>query len=323
MCVTMPKLRDESKSLPKQLILSISRFSVRRFGLIESLLADWSRRMEAQTYHKSVPEFVRILVIGCALLPFLASWGVSSVGPPTAQKIEQEQAENRPGLAFTQYMVNLGPVQNKRYAYAQFSFKNISDVPVVVKELKASCSCLDPRLSKYSFDPGESGKFQLRVDTPNEQPGPKEYFVRMKYEDPQPREVVLTFKVVLPKSQLVVEPRSLIFYQGGTGSISREIVITDHQKTGMHLTGVRCSSEIVSVELGKVDIDEEGNPRMRVYVTFPEEAPADSQRAVVSISTDNTQYGTLRVPVLIQGTREMPRRTATGTSPTGSKRLLK
>ncbi|MCH7687542.1 MAG: DUF1573 domain-containing protein [Planctomycetes bacterium] len=276
--------------------------------------------MEAQTHLKSVPGFVRILVIGCALLPFLASWGVSSVGP-TAQKIDQ--AENRPGLAFTQYMVNLGPVENKRYVYAQFSFSNISNVPVVVKELKASCSCLDPRLSKYTFEPGESGRFQLRVDTPNEQPGPKEYFVRMKYEDPHPREVVLTFKVVLPKSQLVVQPKSMIFYQGGTGSITREIVITDRQKTGMHLTGVRCSSEIVSVELGKVDIDEEGNPRMRVYVTLPEEAPADSLRAVVTISTDNPQYGTLRVRVFIQGTQEMPRRTATGTSAAGSERLFK
>jgi hypothetical protein len=218
-------------------------------------------------------------------------------------------------------MVNKGPVENKRYVFAQFSFRNISNVPVVVKELKASCSCLDPRLSQYTFEPGESGRFQIRVETPNEQPGRKEYFVRMKYEDPHPREVVLTFKVVLPRSQLVVEPKAMIFYQLGTGAITREIVITDRQKTGMHLTGVRCSSEIVSVELGKVDIDEEGNPRMRVYVTLPQEAPADSQRAVITISTDNPQYRTLRVPVLIQGTQETPRRTATGTSPAGSERL--
>jgi hypothetical protein len=276
--------------------------------------------MEAHTHLNRVPGFVRFIVIGCALLPFLASWGVSSAGP-TAQKIDQ--AENRPGLAFTQYMVNLGPVETKRYVHAQFSFSNTSNVPVVVKELKASCSCLNPRLSKYTFAPGESGRFLLRVDTPNEQPGPKEYFVRMKYEDPEPREVVLTFKVVLPKPQLVIEPRSLIFYQRGTGAITHDIVITDLQKTGMHLTGVRSSSELVSVELGKVDIDEEGNPRMRVYVTLPQEAPADSQRAVVTISTDNPQYGTLRVPVFIQGTQETPRRTATGTSPAGSGRLLK
>ena len=276
--------------------------------------------MEAQTHLKSVTGFVRIGVIGCALLPFLASWGVSSAGP-TAQKIDQ--AKNRPGLAFTQYMVNLGPVETRRYVHAQFSFSNTGNVPVVVKELKASCSCLNPRLSKFTFDPGESGKFLLRVDTPNEQPGPKEYFVRMKYEDPEPREVVLTFKVVLPKPLLVVEPRSLIIYQRGKGSITREIVITDLQKTGMHLTGVRCSSKIISVELGKVDIDEEGNPRMRVYVSFPEEAPENSERAVVTISTDNPQYRTLRVPVLMQGIREMPRRTATGTSPVGSGRLRK
>ncbi|MCH7989576.1 MAG: hypothetical protein IID46_10585, partial [Planctomycetes bacterium] len=75
--------------------------------------------MEARSHPKGVPGFVRIVVIGSALLPLLASWGASSAGP-TAQEIDQ--AENKPGLAFVQYMVNLGPVENKRYVFARFSF---------------------------------------------------------------------------------------------------------------------------------------------------------------------------------------------------------
>ena len=109
---------------------------------------------------KNKSGLVRFLIVGGALLPFLASLGASTVNP-TPHKVPQKAS--RPGLVFRQYMVNLGPVEKKRYAYARFSFTNIGQLTVAVKELIPSCGCLNPRLNKRIFEPGETGygKFSL------------------------------------------------------------------------------------------------------------------------------------------------------------------
>lgn len=246
---------------------------------------------------------LKLAAAPAALLPYLCALGFAAKGP-TPQ--EPETKRDLPALVFNQYMVNKGPIQHKRYAWAEFRFTNTGNVPVTIRDLSPSCGCLRPRLNKRTFQPGEEGQFLLSVDTPNEKPGPKEYFVQMRYEDTRPREVMLTFKVVLPESQHVsVEPRALIFYQSGSGdfdpaAFTRQITVTDHRKRGMHITGVTCNSKLVSVERGEVDVDEAGNPRMRVNVTVPEILPSEPVRALVSIATDDPEYGTLHVPLLIQ-----------------------
>ena len=137
--------------------------------------------------------WTRLFLYVLAAFPFLISIVFHASGQ-TAQTPQSTSVP--PSLAFDQYLVNLGPVPvpPRPIVLAHFPFMNRGTQPAVITELIPSCGCLNPQLEKRSYEPGESGEFLLRVVTTREEPGPKEYSVRVLYQDPQPLEVELTFK---------------------------------------------------------------------------------------------------------------------------------
>ena len=162
-----------------------------------------------------------------ALLPMLAALGFDAAGPRPRAVATDNTA--RPGLAFDKYLVNLGPVAPAAEHRAIFAFTNTSAQPVTVTALKPSCGCLDPKLARATWQPGERAVFSLKVLATREEPGPKEYFCTGHYNDGQPREARLSLKVTLPVQKLVVQPRALIVYQTTPEPVTRPITLTRHQ----------------------------------------------------------------------------------------------
>lgn len=240
----------------------------------------------------------RPVLVFAALTPFVLAVAVRWIGStPSPVKA----GPDRPALAFQQYLVDLGKVPASPVVGARFRFTNRGQHPVHITELKPSCGCLNPRLAKRDFAPGESGEIILPVQTPNEPAGLREYTLKVNYTDPQPRETLLTFRVVLPQKRVTVRPRSLIFYQLSPGTITRDFVVTDFPKLGLSLTGVECPSKYVTVKLGKQDTDAYGHPRHYVSITIADGVPPGRHRAVVTIRTDHPRYRVLKVPLMIQG----------------------
>lgn len=207
-----------------------------------------------------------------------------------------------PALAFDQYLVNLGEVEPTAQVYGRFGFTNTSDHPVTIHELKPSCGCLNPRLEKRTYAPGESGEFYLRVQTANEEPGPKEYFCKVLYEDIEPREVEVRFKVTLPDEQVAVRPRALIFYQpaGGAPPPSQKVVVTDYRAMPLRVTSIRCTSDLITATLGDAATDSDGVHRTYLSVAVTGSPTPGKHRALVRIFTNDPEYPELRVPLMIQ-----------------------
>jgi hypothetical protein len=246
---------------------------------------------------KSVRTSSALLFLG-AVLPFLLSCAAFAVGSTAKQAT---QGAKRPALAFEQYLVNLGPVPVKNFVFARFAFTNTGSTTVKVTSLEGSCSCLKPRLEKRIYQPGESGKFFLQVETPKETPGRKEYFCTVKYEDPQPREVELTFQVILPVRGVAVKPRGLAFYQLGGDSTTQNLFVTDFRPQPLHVSAVECNADFVSVKLAEADKDEDGNRRYRISVTVAAKVPPGKHWPIVVIRTDDPEFSTLKVPLRVQG----------------------
>ena len=130
-----------------------------------------------------------------ALLPVATAVGFDTAGP-RPQPIALG-SNHRPGLAFDQYLVNLGQVPAQAEHRAFFAFTNTGSTPVRVTALHPSCGCLDPKLPKATWEPGERAVFSLRILATREPPGPKEYTVRVEYDDGKPRETLLRLKVMI------------------------------------------------------------------------------------------------------------------------------
>jgi hypothetical protein len=188
--------------------------------------------------------------------------------------------------------------------FAHFDFTNRSGATVRDIQLVPSCGCLQPQLNKKKYRPGESGYFKVRVQTANQNAGPKEYTVAVKYNDPAPREAAVVFRVDLPENKVFVSPRALILYQPGSDAPPpQHIDITDRRGPGRNLriTHVECTRPFARVELQDSTEDDEGHWHGHLQVTFPEKLPPGRVEAMIRIVTDDPEYHLLRVPLILQG----------------------
>ncbi len=238
------------------------------------------------------------LAVAVGVVPFLVAAVAHAIGAAP-----RSIAPGKPhsALAFEQYMVDLGKISPRNEVFARFGFVNIGAAPVTIREFRPSCGCLNPRLDKKEYAPGESGEFLLRVRTAGETPGPKEFRLDVKYDDPAPREVALVFRVDLPEYQVQVRPRALIFYQLGQSPITQELTIIDQRTKPLELEGATSSTSLARVERGDSDFDEDGTLRQRVRVTIPDAVPPGRHQALISISTNDPVFPMLKVPLIIEG----------------------
>ncbi len=233
-----------------------------------------------------------------ALAPFaLASavhWARPSVPLAMASPV-------RPGLAFDQYLVDLGPIQPTSEVRGVFHFRNRGKEAVTLTKVVPSCGCLQPLVSGKSIPAGEAGRIALRMLPANETPGKKEYYADVEYTDPEPRTARLTFRLELPERQLLVRPRALLFYQFSSEPTTQELIVSDTRGTPAKILDVTDNSPFVEVEVKEQRAGEAGGHETVIVVTVAGTLPSERKEAVVTIRTDDPNSPELRVPLLLQG----------------------
>ncbi len=241
------------------------------------------------------------LSIAGVVLPVLLAMAFHIAGPrprPIAA------APSRPALAFDQYLIDLGRVEPSEEVRAHFDFTNRGRTTVSKIELVPSCGCLQPQLNKRSYEPGDSGNFVVRVQTANQSAGPKDYTIAVRYQDPEPREATVVFRVVLPENQVFVRPKVLILHQPGEASVPPQYIeITDRRGKDRHLniTSAECTRLFVETEILEGEVDQDGHWHGYLRVTVPGKLPPGRTDAMIRIVTDDPEYRKLRVPLRLEG----------------------
>jgi hypothetical protein len=233
----------------------------------------------------------RLLLIAVASLPFLASLGFCSIERKPHALCD---SVDHPSLVFDQYLVNLGEIHNTARVDAHFRFKNCGSFPVRITNVTPSCKCLAPRIEKRAYAPGEISDFSLGVLTTHQTPGPHEYQVTLEYEDPQPRVVTVTFKLIV-RREVTLSPAQLIFYQNGVSETEQKVVLTDMRPKPFRVISATCRSPLVRVELRKPVDDPEGGRETTVVIHVAAQAPAGGEDCYVYLATDDSHYP--RIPV--------------------------
>lgn len=206
-----------------------------------------------------------------------------------------------PGLAFNQYMVDLQEVSATEEVYAAFDFRNTSAHPITITKLEPSCGCLQPRMRKQVYAPGEVGNFILRVKTALQQPGFKEFRVAVHYTDSEPRTRDVFLRVTFPKEQIYVTPRALTFHQPGSTPVEGEVFMTDLRANPSEILGVKCDNEFVALKVMELATTKQGARRQGVHVTVAGPVPSGKRDAVITIYTNDTEFHELKVPIQIFG----------------------
>jgi len=237
------------------------------------------------------------LLLSLPMVWALCGWLAGGRAAPVAA------APDRPALAFEQYLVDYGEIAATDEVKVHYGFRNNGKQTVHVRELVPSCGCMQPKLEQRDYEPGQSGRFLLRVQTANQEDGEKEYRVTVKYQDPAPREVELIFRLVLPDSRVIVKPRALAFYVMGNKPVTQEVEIIDRRPVPLAIDQVECAPDLGEVDILGGQVDSDGVWRGRLRVTVPGNAPEGRHQALLVIHTTDPAYPVLRVPLVIHGGR--------------------
>ena len=242
---------------------------------------------------------VRLGVWTVACLPLAWSVVVHSGAAPQPLSIS---VPVRPALTFRQYAVDLGPIQPTGEARGTFVFLNRGRDAVEITKVEPSCSCLVPRLDQRRFEPGEDGRLVLRVQPANESSGKKELFCDVTYNDPEPRQVRLTFKLEIPERQMTVTPPALmVFHPEGSEPTPQTFTVADGRKKPFEIIEVEATSDLVSADIGERKVTSEGVWQQTVEVTVAGTLPRGRHQVLLRIRTTDKETPELRVPLMLQG----------------------
>lgn len=206
-----------------------------------------------------------------------------------------------PALAFDQYLVDLGPIQPTAEVHANFLFRHRGANPVQIVELKPSCGCLQPRLKKTEYQPGDVDALVLRVQPANEAPGKHEYTVDISYRDPEPRETRVTFRVELPEKGISITPPAVMVYQFSERETVQPIMITDTRGEGWSVEGVSTNLNFVNIDVEESRRAEDGTFQQPLQITVAAKIPHGRHRGLIRVFTTDANYPELRIPLMIQG----------------------
>jgi hypothetical protein len=245
---------------------------------------------------------IRLMALLMALCPFTLSVLFHTEGRSVPLAIAAPQL---PAVAFHQYAVDLRTIHPTTEAHGTFVFQNKGREAVRITGLEPSCGCLTPVLQgdrDRMIAAGEHGRVIVRMQPANTSAGPHKYTVKVKYFDPEPRESLLTLKMVIPVTTLTVSPPSLIVYHpAGSEPTVKDFTITDGRGKRFEITGVSVDTPLLEWAIGEAGRTATGNFQQSVRVSIAGELPPTRTDVLLRIATDDPDVPELRVPLRLQG----------------------
>lgn len=250
--------------------------------------------------------------LAAAMIPL--AWSIVAHAAPPAPRAFAIQ-DDRPALAFSQYLIDKGQVEATAQEDAKFGFTNRGAQPVTLTKLSASCGCLQPvvllgdqhyrpdqedRMS-LTIPPGAHGVILLRIQMANQEPGDHDYTVTAEFDDGRLRRRELGFRLIIPDRGVFVRPASMMLYpRDGLMPTDQEIVVNDRYNGALRIEGVSCTSDLFEFEVLEPRTDPNGYRQIPIKMRMVRPAAPGRQTHVVQIFTNDPRYAQLRAVVRVE-----------------------
>ena len=80
---------------------------------------------------------------------------------PTAETVESPQTKGNAKLGLERFEHDFGEIWDLEKQETTFGFENKGEGPLIIEEVKASCGCTTPTLTKTTYLPGEKGTLEI------------------------------------------------------------------------------------------------------------------------------------------------------------------
>jgi hypothetical protein len=207
-------------------------------------------------------------------------------------------------LAFAEPLACSTPTFDAGRAYVgqrlvhKFALRNSSTEIVTITDVRGSCGCAAPEISRRQLQPGESAELTVDVNSLSQPAGPVRWNTHVEWRcgDHHGRS---TYEVTAHLiREIEIEPAALALH--ALPGFQHEIRIHDRRANPFRVTGIRTDSRLVQAEYSP--------ERQTIQVRISDSCPEGTSRDVIAIATSDPKYPELRVPITV--TRKTPARVA-------------
>lgn len=179
-------------------------------------------------------------------------------------------------LVWKEKTVELHSCLEETKVHGAFEFENKGKYPIRINDVKTSCGCATASLTGKIFQPGETGRIDVNMDTTSKL-GTLEKYVNVNTDDPQARNVQLCFRVVLPELMKVV-PTFVYWKAQDRSSKSIEVQATD----GLPVKLIKATSSSDSFDVSWKSTTPSGH----YEISITPKKPVDDEKAVITLMSD-------------------------------------
>ena len=230
----------------------------------------------------------------------------------TSEPLAASQPKTALTFASRLYQHGDSPVAVGSTLESEFQFRNDGTETITFGDIERSCSCMTPRLSKQSLEPGEVGSLIVPIQTLQQTPGPHEYNLFLNYSDPQPKRTALTIKAVFPEKMVVVHPKVLFISQRSSQPVDFDVSISDFRDRPLQVTDVQATAPFVAInashntvpKIQQASYSEETDSPSGVTNLKGKVAgdiPPGRHVVLLTATTDDSEFPVVTVPVMING----------------------
>lgn len=252
------------------------------------------------------------LLICVALVPCLACLLLRTSAD---QHPKLTTTKSRPSLLFATYLYHHGDteIELKPTLESVFRFQNEGDEPVEIQTVERSCGCMNPSVVPRVVMPGERGSIIVPIATVNQQPGPREYTLKVHYTDPAPREAELTIKAVLPEKMVTVSPGALYLSQKTSRKFPLPtLTVSDYRTEPLEVKEVFSTAPFIAADVqdetskiqqvSATDDDHENDEHnTKIGGEVAGSIPPGEHHAVIAATTDDPDFPVISIPMIVRG----------------------
>lgn len=208
---------------------------------------------------------------------------------PTTPGMISPALEGQGRLVFSSKTQDTGEILDTSISHLTFLFRNVGSGPLTITQVKPSCGCTVPELSKKTYMPGEQGSLEVAFDPKGKRGAIARNITIYTDSDSTPNESLVVRSLVKPV--IITEPMVLPFdaLKKGEGS-TKEIKIygrTDDFKVTRATIDDTETFSIEVVDGGMVEKDGESLRLQILRVSINKDAKPNNHRAQISVRTND------------------------------------
>jgi len=177
----------------------------------------------------------------------------------------------------------------------RFVLRNTGTGPVQITDARPSCGCLQPRLEKRRYQPGEEGSVLVEVNTLTQAAGPHQWRVLLLYRDGETQHELPLFVTATLQSELLLEPAALHLHT--TTSCRHQLTLTENRPLPLNILVVQTSHPELHVQVQPVKQLGPNQWTRTIQVEVAESFPEGKHDVLVQLFSDDSEYRELKIPI--------------------------